>query len=154
VDDLSRASAVKARSVKSLQPLRFALRDVVEQAGWPALSLDVFATAENALTSRFFSASTVPHAEAMDAMVQPDWNSRIFTVGASRSGLRLPPLDINFAQRCARSGLTGAAASSWRRLPSRSPSINHSYEHRCSRGPRRGGTCVAPQTTSVHRPRR
>jgi hypothetical protein len=73
VDDLSRAVARFIRASESTR----ALRDIVaaEAERWlgAPLSLDLFATADNALVPRFFARFPEPLAEGIDALAQPDW---------------------------------------------------------------------------------
>jgi hypothetical protein len=77
IDGLSRDAAAATRVVESQKCLRDLSKDMVRKAGWPPLTLDVFATAENTVTPRFLAATAEPFAEAVDALVHPDWNSSV-----------------------------------------------------------------------------
>jgi hypothetical protein len=91
VDDLSRAVARSIRASESTRALRDIraepLSDIVaaEAEQWlgAPLSLDLFATANNALVPRFFARFPELLAEGIDALAQPDWSrSRCLHCGA------------------------------------------------------------------------
>jgi hypothetical protein len=73
VDDLSRAVARSIRASGSTPALRKKVATEAEQWLGAPLSLDLFATADNALVPRFFARFSEPLAEGIDALVQPDW---------------------------------------------------------------------------------
>ena len=72
VDDLSRAVAQQLRSHESSPALRRLVVLEAHRLGGP-ISVDLFATASNALVPRFFSRTAEPDSEAIDALAQPDW---------------------------------------------------------------------------------
>jgi hypothetical protein len=73
VDDLSRAVARSIRASTSSLALREKVAAEAERWLGTPLSLDLFATADNALVPRFFSRFPEPLAEGIDALAQPDW---------------------------------------------------------------------------------
>jgi hypothetical protein len=73
VDDLSRAVARSIRASASTPALREKVAAEAERWLGAPLSLDLFATADNALVPRFFSRFPEPLAEGIDALAQPDW---------------------------------------------------------------------------------
>ena len=72
VDDLSRTTARARRDSESTAALRRIAAREAERLG-AALSVDLFATAENAVVPRFFAQFPEPLAEGVDAQAQPDW---------------------------------------------------------------------------------
>ena len=72
VDDTSRSLAVEVAGPVSGPELRRRVRAVAEECGWH-ITVDVFASAENALTPRFFARYAEPLAEAEDAFTVSDW---------------------------------------------------------------------------------
>ena len=72
VDDLSRSAARACRASESTAALRRIVTSEAERLGEP-ISLDLFATADNALVPRFFAPYPEPLAEGADALAQPDW---------------------------------------------------------------------------------
>jgi hypothetical protein len=83
VDDLSRAVARSIRAFASTPALRKKVAAEAERWLGAPLSLDLFATANNALVPRFFSQFPEPLAEGIDALAQPDWGrSRCLHCGA------------------------------------------------------------------------
>jgi hypothetical protein len=72
VDDLSRAAARARRASESLPALRQIVTEEAKRLG-ARISLDLFATADNALVPRFCARHPEPLAEAADALAQPDW---------------------------------------------------------------------------------
>jgi hypothetical protein len=73
MDDLSRAVARSIRASASTPALREKVATEAERWLGALLSLDLFATAENALVPRFFARFSEPLAEGIDALAQPDW---------------------------------------------------------------------------------
>jgi hypothetical protein len=73
VDDLSRAVARSIRASASKPALREKVAAEAERWLGAPLSLDLFATADNALVPLFFSRFPEPLAEGVDALAQPDW---------------------------------------------------------------------------------
>jgi hypothetical protein len=72
VDDLSRASARELRQSESTAELRRIVTQEATRLG-ATVSVDLFATADNALVPRFFARYPEPLAEGVDALSQPDW---------------------------------------------------------------------------------
>ena len=72
VDSLSRGTAQERRASESSAELRRIATRESERLG-AALSVDLFATAENAIVPRFFAQFPEPLAEGVDALAQPDW---------------------------------------------------------------------------------
>ena len=72
VDDLSRGVAAARRAAEATCRLRGIVQDEAARFG-DSVSIDLFATAENALVPRFFARHAEPLAEGVDALVQPDW---------------------------------------------------------------------------------
>ena len=72
VDDLSRATARACRGSESSAALRSVVVREAERLG-AVISIDLFATADNALVPRFFARFPEPLAEGVDALAQPDW---------------------------------------------------------------------------------
>ena len=72
VDDLSRSTARSRRESESTDALR---QKAAREACWleADLSIDLFASAENAVVPRFFAQFPEPLAEGTDALAQPDW---------------------------------------------------------------------------------
>ena len=73
VDDLSRSVARSIRASESTRALRDIVADEAKRWLGASLSLDLFATADNALVPRFFAQYPEPLAEGVDALAQPDW---------------------------------------------------------------------------------
>ena len=83
VDDLSRAVARSVRASASTPALREKAAAEAEQWLGAPLSLDLFATTNNALVPRFFARFPELLAEGIDALAQPDWSrSRYLHCGA------------------------------------------------------------------------
>lgn len=82
VDDLSRRVAISNRGSESLVALRrIVASEAVARLGSP-ISIDLFATANNAFVPRFFARYAEPLAEGFDALSQSDWGrSRCTTCG-------------------------------------------------------------------------
>ena len=75
-DGLSRAEASERRKSEATR----ALRDIViDQARFleQDITIDLFATADNTLVPRFFSAHWEPLAEGANALLQPDWGCSV-----------------------------------------------------------------------------
>jgi hypothetical protein len=72
VDDLSRGTARARRDSDSTAVLRRIATREAERLG-ATLSVDLFATADNAIVPRFFAQFPEPLAEGVDALAQPDW---------------------------------------------------------------------------------
>ena len=72
VDDLLRSVAAERRAAESTSRLRGIIQSEAARLG-EAISIDLFATADNALVPRFFAWHTEPLAEGVDALAQPDW---------------------------------------------------------------------------------
>ena len=72
VDDSSRSLAAEVAGPVSGPELRRRVWAVAEECGWH-ITVDVFASAENALTPRFFARFAEPLAEAEDAFTVGDW---------------------------------------------------------------------------------
>jgi hypothetical protein len=71
--DLSRAVARSIRASTSTSALHKRVSAEAERWLGAPLSIDLFATADNALVPRFFSLFPEPLAEGVDALAQPDW---------------------------------------------------------------------------------
>jgi hypothetical protein len=76
VDDLSRAVISGENAICSNMALRTLVEEQAALLGWK-VSVDLFATASNSLSPRFYSRFAEPDAEAVDAMAQPDWGSSL-----------------------------------------------------------------------------
>ena len=72
VDALSRDTAQAQRTSESTDELRRIVIKEAERLG-AVLSIDLFATADNAIVPRFFARLPEPLAEGVDALAQPDW---------------------------------------------------------------------------------
>jgi hypothetical protein len=72
-DDLSRSAARARRASESMAALRRIVTSEAEEHLGEAISLDLFATADNTLVPRFFALYTEPLAEGADALSQLDW---------------------------------------------------------------------------------
>jgi len=75
IDHESRAGAAALRCSESGPGLRDLVKKLATTLGWGPLTLDLFATASNTLTCRFFSQFPEPLAEYPDALNQPNWGS-------------------------------------------------------------------------------
>mmetsp|Transcript_37009 Transcript_37009/g.98320 ORF Transcript_37009/g.98320 Transcript_37009/m.98320 type:complete len:1072 (+) Transcript_37009:2523-5738(+) len=83
VDALSRLHAVQARLTESNDRLRGIVRAEAARLGW-SITIDLFASMPNALTTRFYSRAVEPEAEGVDALSQPDWGSSVCPSCCSR----------------------------------------------------------------------
>ena len=72
VDDLSRAVAADRRACESTGELRAIAVGEASKLG-ERFSIDLFATADNAIVPRFFARHAESLAEGQDALTQPDW---------------------------------------------------------------------------------
>ena len=72
VDGLSRESAQELRCSESGPALRALVSDEAARLG-ERFTVDLFASADNALVPRFYARYAEPLAEAVDALVQTDW---------------------------------------------------------------------------------
>ena len=72
VDGLSRELAASRRIREATDDLRAIVREQAAALG-EAISVDLFATAENSLVPRFFALTAEPLAEGADAFTQLDW---------------------------------------------------------------------------------
>jgi hypothetical protein len=114
VDDLSRAVARSIRASASTPALREKVAAEAERWLGAPLSLDLFATADNALVPQFFSQFPEPLTERIDALAQPDWgSSRCPHCGALHREcmFAFPPRAL-CRHSSRRRGRTGCAASS------------------------------------------
>jgi hypothetical protein len=74
IDAASRAGAEAERGPACAPALRDTIHAFAARHGW-SISVDLFATAENAIAPRFFSRYPEPTAEAFDALSVPSWNA-------------------------------------------------------------------------------
>jgi hypothetical protein len=72
VDEASRSMAQEVAGPVSGPALRNKVQEVAAGLGWD-ITVDAFASAENALVPRFFARFAEPLAEAVDAFTVPDW---------------------------------------------------------------------------------
>ena len=72
IDGLSRDEAAARRHLEATDALRDIVRAQAASLG-ELISIDLFATAENALVSRFYALTAEPLAEGADALTQLDW---------------------------------------------------------------------------------
>ena len=72
IDGLSRAGARELRASESTQLLRCLVDEEARRHG-ERITLDVFASGDNAVVPRFFARHAEPSAEGVDAFAQPSW---------------------------------------------------------------------------------
>ena len=75
IDKHSRNTAAELRCSESGPALRALIHQLAINLSWGPLTLDLFATASNSLTPRFYSRFAEPLAEQPDALIQPDWGT-------------------------------------------------------------------------------
>ena len=97
VDGLSRAGARELRASESTQLLRSLVDEEARRHG-ERITLDVFASGDNAVVPRFFARHAEPAAEGVDAFAQPSWAVSLcpagrvgVDIGSSRSFFRRGP---------------------------------------------------------------
>jgi hypothetical protein len=74
IDHLSREVAAERRALESTSALRELVLQEAQRLGG-AISIDLFATAENTLVPRFYARFPEHLAEGADALAQPDWGA-------------------------------------------------------------------------------
>jgi hypothetical protein len=143
VDDLSRAVARSIRASASTPALREKVAAEAERWLGAPLSLDLFATADNALVPRFFARFPEPLAGGFDALAQPDWGrSRCPLCGALHREcvFAFPPRALlpAFVAKARADGLRGIVIAPftpsdpvWPALASASLMVNAGQKDRC-----------------------
>ena len=74
IDAASRSGAIDLHGPAVTPAARQLIHQRAESVGW-RISVDLFATKQNAICPRFFARFAEPDAEGQDALAQADWNS-------------------------------------------------------------------------------